>query len=429
MELNAPKGTRDFLVPEKRLRDQIVEKAKAVFEQYGFSSIETPTFERYEVLSAKFAAGEESDALRETFQFEDQGGRKLGLRFDLTVPLARVVAQNQQLRYPFKRYQVERVFRDGPVEANRYREFLQCDVDTVGASGMMADAEILALAQALYQSLGIKAVLRVNNRKLLNELLEAFRVPDGARESALIALDKLDKQSAENVEKEMVEKGVPETAAKRFLELARLKGSGSEKEKRLTQILGQSAGLKETKELLSYCRQLGVLVEWDLSLARGLAYYTGPVFEATSAEQLVKGSIGGGGRYDNLIGGFLDGKKIIPATGFSFGIERMFDLLKERKSVVGEAKPSWFVFGIGVRMETLLPLVQQLRSIGLNVSFDLLDRGASKNLDFASKEGFSYCVIVGEDERKKKEISLRDMKTGKQRKVKLSKIALLKKFS
>src|SRR3989338_2915117 len=171
MELQTAKGVRDIPPEEKALKNKVVNTLTEVFELYGFAPLETPILERYETLAAKFAAGEESDALKETFTLIDQGDRKLGLRFDLTVPLARFMAMNPTLKMPFKRYEIGRVFRDGPIKLGRYRELWQCDIDTIGSSSMLAEAELLAVVQAAFQKMGIEVVLKINNRKLLNGLL------------------------------------------------------------------------------------------------------------------------------------------------------------------------------------------------------------------------------------------------------------------
>ena len=184
MKLDTAKGVRDFPPQEKIIRQQIIDSLKSVFERYGYSPLETPIIERYEVLSAKFAAGQESDALKETFKFEDQGRRKLGLRFDLTVPLSRFVGMNPKTKMPFKRYEIGRTYRDGPIKLGRYREFWQCDVDVVGCKDVLADAEIIKLSLDVFKELGFDAYIELNNRKLLNGILEYAKVPKQKKEQA-----------------------------------------------------------------------------------------------------------------------------------------------------------------------------------------------------------------------------------------------------
>ena len=253
MELIAPKGTKDFL-PEKQIQKQeVIEKIKKVFELYGYSPVETPVFERFEVLSSKYAGGEE--ILKETFSFEDQGKRKLGLKYDLTVPLARVVAMNPNLRMPFKRYQIERVFRDGPTTTARYREFYQCDADVIGCSSMSADAEIIKIAEKVFKEIGLEIEIKINNRKLLNSLMECIGIKKEEILSVLLAIDKLDKTEKKEVEKELKAKGIQDSRIKKIFELTEIKGSNKEilekLEKKVESEEGKT-GIKELKEILDY---------------------------------------------------------------------------------------------------------------------------------------------------------------------------------
>ncbi len=193
MDLTPLKGTRDFSPSEKMIRQEVVDLLREIFERYGFAPIETPITEQLSVLTAKFAAGENSDAFKEIFKVTDQGGRKLGLRFDLTVPLARYVGKDPTLKMPFKRYEIGRVYRDGPIKLGRYREFWQCDVDTVGCKSMLADYECLQIAVAFFKGIGLKASIEVNNRKILTGILEAANVKKNLRQTVIISIDKLKK--------------------------------------------------------------------------------------------------------------------------------------------------------------------------------------------------------------------------------------------
>ena len=201
MDLQLPKGTRDFAPEEKIVRDKVVNTLKESFELYGFAPLETPVFEKFDVLSSKYTGG--AEILKETFKLKDQGGRDLGLRYDLTVPLARYVAMNPNLKMPFKRYEIGRVFRDGPVSKDRIREFTQCDVDTIGSESMLADAEMLAIASEIFSKLNLKFIIRVNNRKILDAILENFNIQKEKRETVILSIDKLDKIGNEEVRKEL----------------------------------------------------------------------------------------------------------------------------------------------------------------------------------------------------------------------------------
>ncbi|MFA4907081.1 MAG: histidine--tRNA ligase [archaeon] len=422
MELMLPKGTRDLLPEQQILRNEIIAKMRKKFEEYGFSPVETPAFERLEVLTAKFAAGEESDAAKEIFRFKDQGKRDLGLKFDLTVPLSRLVGMNPNLKMPFKRYQIEKVYRDGPVESNRYREFLQCDADTVGVKSVIADAEVLALAKSVFRELGIEAEIRVNDRKLLFEIMRACGVKERDREFALVEIDKLDKKEASEVRKSLEEKIGKENAEKIF-ELISVKGSNEEILAGIEKVVGKTEGIAELRELVSYCNEFGVQVKVVSSLVRGMGYYTGPIFEAMIMDKSVKGSIAGGGRYDKMIGEFLGKGTEFPATGISFGIERIFDALQARENGRKTTVDLYIInVGEGAKKKGM-QLLEFARNAGIRADMDLLGRGISKNLDYASKLGIPFCLIVGAREIKEGKFTLRDMKTGKETKIGESEIA------
>lgn len=425
LELLLPKGTRDFLPEEMIQRNKIISIIKETFELFGFNPMETPTFERIEVLAAKFAAGTESDALKETFKFKDQGSRELGLKYDLTVPMSRAIGNNPNIRFPFKRYQMEKVFRDGPITSNRYREFLQCDADTIGVSSVIADAEILALAQEIFKKLELKTEIRVNNRKLLNEILEKIRVKEKDKEKALTEIDKLDKIELKEIEKEL-RKILSEKQLKEIIETISIQGTNKQIIEQLEKKIGSTQGIKETRELLEYCELFETSIKISPMLVRGLAYYTGPIFEVVLLNGKVKSSIAGGGRYDKMISEFAGTQKEFPATGISFGIERIFDEIKEKQKETKQAITQIYVIPIQVSLKEATKIVKKLREIGIKTDFDLMNRNLSRNLEFASKQGMPFVAIIGENELKNKEITLRDMKTGKQEAIKIEKLETLK---
>ncbi|MBS3123733.1 histidine--tRNA ligase [Candidatus Woesearchaeota archaeon] len=409
MDLQLAKGVQDIAPEDKILMNEVVGKLKDVFELFGFAPLETPIIERYETLGAKFAAGEASDALKEIFQLTDQGGRKLGLRFDLTVPLCRFVAMNPTLKLPFKRYELGVVFRDGPLKAGRTRQFWQCDFDTVGSESMLADAEILAVLEKGFSSLGIDVQIKYNNRKLLNGLMEQIGVKE--KESALIAIDKLDKIGKEGVKKELIERGL---TAKQSEEILSLIKTGVSLEQLKSKITNAEAlqGIKELEEMFSYTTKLGLKkIVFDASLARGLAYYTGTVFEVYAQEGKITSSLAGGGRYDDMIGKFMGGSRLIPALGASYGIVPILEILKEKAKVRSKSPAQVYVVPINTVNESL-DLVQELRNRNISADISLGKKGVSKNLEYASALGIPYVIILGEDELKKKKVLLRDMKSG-----------------
>lgn len=417
----APRGTRDFYGQQKRLRDGLLAKLKNVFELYGFEPLETPAFENYEVLAAKFAGGEE--ILKETYRFEDQGGRKLGLRYDLTVPLARFFACNPNLPKPFKRYALGSVWRDGPLKVGRYREFVQCDVDIVGASSVAADAEILALSCNALSSLGIGFLIKVNNRKLLDAVLEKAGVPRGKRLSAILSLDKLEKIGWQGVEKELAQKGACNAA-----QAAEIRWLFSFEPK--TVVSGESDLLKldggsEIIELFFLAEKMGFkkFLRFSPSLARGLNYYTGNVFEAflENGDKIgIASSIAAGGRYDEMLGEFLrqagGREEKLPTVGISFGIDVLCEALARMDSEQAKASSTAKAFVIPIGEEKYaFEVVQALRAGGVPSSIDLMGRGISKNLEYASKQGIAFAVLVGGQEAKVDKVKVRNLKSGEEK--------------
>jgi histidyl-tRNA synthetase len=414
VEFQTVRGMRDF-GPEKAAKKQWIEaKCRAVFERYGFVPLETPIVEDYALLAKKGSGGE---AIKEEiYYFKDKSGRELGLRFDLTVPLARFVAANKALPKPFKRYQIGPVYRYDRPGLWRYRSLTQADWDIVGAAGPMADFEIIAVAIEAMKELGFKKgefKVRVNSRKLLEEVALCCKIPRELIVECFRCLDKLDKIGEEGVKKELKEKGI-DTQILGQLDAAKLKKMK----------LKNAAPLKEMEELLALLKKNGLsdFVEFDLSLARGLEYYTGVVFEVC-----VKGkpSLGGGGRYDKLVEGY--GGQATPAVGCSLGVDRLLNLLEGKIEL--QKGPKVLVVPVGKELQgQALDLVQKVRSLGVNASMDLNARGISKNLDYANKLGIPFVVILGEKELKAKEFSLKEMKTGKESKVKLADLKKLVKL-
>jgi len=415
------KGTRNILPEEMILRQQVLEKIKKVFETFGFQPLETSALESWEVLSAKGAGGQE--ILNETYNFEDKGGRRIGLRYDLTVPLARVIADNPNLPLPFKRYQIEKVWRYGDIAKDRFREFLQADIDIIGSESMLADAEVIACTISCFNALGFKKfVVRLNNRKIFTELLKSSKVDDKKIMDALRSVDKLQKIGIEGVKKELEEKEIPKESIKKILSFIEIKGEPEKVLKEIEKVLGNVDGIKELKEIISYLKimNLDSKIKIDLSLARGLDYYTGPIFEVFAEEGI--GSLAGGGRYDNMIGLFL--KRDIPATGISLGIERIMEVMKEKK-MIDEIKNKTRVFVVAVNdkvRDKVLEIVQILRSKSIATDYDLRFRSLSKQLDYVNSLGIPFAIIVGPTELEKNSVKLRNMKTGKEELVKINEI-------
>ncbi len=410
MELQLPKGTRDFSPEEKILRDKIVDTLKESFGLYGFAPLETPVLERFDVLASKYAGG--SEILKETFRLKDQGERELGLRYDLTVPLARYIAMNQNVKMPFKRYQIGEVFRDGPVASARYRQFLQCDVDVVGSPSVAAEAEIISLICAAFSKLGFEIVVKVNNRKLLNGILDYCGIEKSSQESVILSIDKLEKFGIEVVKSELKGQKIDGEKIKKIMDIISINGDNQQKISQLKKILKNSQGLDEVEQLLGYLKNLNSEAEFDVSLARGLSYYTGTVIETFLKNSNVKSAVCAGGRYDNMIGAFL-GKGSIPAVGVSFGIDRLYDALAEKQQ--GRQKTNTKIYIIPIKtLNESMRIAQELRGAEINTDIDLMEKGPSKNLEYANSLEIPYVAFVGKKELEGNKVKLRDMKTGKE---------------
>jgi len=422
MKLQNPRGMSDFSPEESILRNKLINLFKQSFENYGFSPLETPIIERFDVLSAKYAGGDE--ILKETFRLKDQGKRELGLRYDLTVPLARYVGINPQIKLPFKRYQIGTVYRDGPIKLGRAREFVQCDVDIIGSSSPLADAELLILASRIFDKLNLKVEIKLNSRKILNAIMEMLDIPEKDKIEFILSLDKLEKIGVKSVREELKKKGIKEydeitplLSTAKINSIYELKGyvrKVFEKKKKKFENTEYERGFNEVQEILNCSKNLGIKnIEFNGALARGLAYYTGPVFEAFLKNSEVKSSVAGGGRYDEMIGKFLEGKNYYPATGISFGLEPIIKALKINKTDIKRTVTQIYVIPINALKESL-DIAEELRKRNINVDVAFDKKGISKGLDYANSLGIPYVVIIGEDELKKNKVKLKDMKSGKE---------------
>ncbi len=426
-EYQPPRGTRDFLPEEMGRRQYIIDTVRRVFESFGFEPIDTPAFESWELLSRKGSGGE---AVRdEIYYFKDKSDRELGLRFDLTVPLARVAACNPQMKLPFKRYQAGKVWRYDRPQAGRMREFVQMDVDTVGSDTMDADAECIAVAFEALKLLGFRNFeVRLNSRKVLNGLTEFVGVPSNLSKATFRVLDKIEKVSVEETVKELKRIGVETGTVTKLMKMIGTRGRPAATLARIAkQMKGVPAaeeGLRELGEIEALSKAYGFdrNLVIDFSLVRGLDYYTGPIFEISVKAGKNMGSVSGGGRYDSLIG--LYGGKQVPATGISLGIERIYEIMKT-EGMFRDAGKSCSVFVIsvndGVRKQAL-QIARRLRAKGICAETDVMGRDLRKQMDYANKKGACCAVIVGPKEVKAKKYTLRDMKTGKESRLTLNSI-------
>jgi len=424
MKLQLPKGTRDFKPEEMIVRNKIVNTLKEIFEMYGFSPLETPTLERFEILESKFAGG--SEILKETFRLTDQGKRDLGLRYDLTVPLSRFVGMNPNLKMPFKRYQIGEVFRDGPIESARYRQFTQCDVDIIGCNKITADAEIIALTSMAFDKLDLDCVIKINNRKLLNDLLKYCKVPKNKIDDVILTIDKLEKFGLESIKKELRQKKINKNTIEKITKVINIQGLNEDKVSKLKKIIKKSEGLKEIDETLTILNLINVGVDFDISIARGLSYYTGNVIEVFVRDSSVKTSVCAGGRYDKMIGSLL-GRGNYPAIGISFGLDRIYDAYIEKNKEVKKSVTQIFIIPIKTLDESL-KIAEKLRRSNIKIDIDLLGRNISKNLQYANSLSIPYVLFIGPNEIKKNKVKLRDMKSGEEEFLSIKELISLEKL-
>ncbi len=407
MKLMNAKGTRDMPPKAMILREEITGQLKTAFMRYGFSPLETPIIERQEVLTSKYAGGDE--ILKEIFLLSDQGKRELGLRYDLTVPMCRFVGMNPQMKMPFKRYQIGRVFRDGPIKLGRYREFWQCDVDIVGSKSMKCEFELLSIVCDTFEGMGLDTIVKVNSRKVMNGLLDSVGIKEDLYQSVILILDKLAKFGAEVVKNELKENGLSQTDADSLIETFTSKIGLDDLSKKMETAEGKE-GVAELIELFGYLKDRKQ-VQLDVSLARGLAYYTGPVFEVFLNKSKIRSAIAGGGRYDTMISSFLSSKQQYPAVGISFGLDVIYDAMKDEYTK--ESLTQIFVIGIG-QDKAALKTAQYFRKNGFNVETDLIGRGPSKNLAYCNQKKIPHVIFIGEDEITSGKLKYKNMDSGKE---------------
>ena len=404
MTYQTVRGMRDLVGKDALTQQKVEDAIRYASEKYGYLPLYTPAVESFELFTAKGTAGE---AIKnEIYYFKDKSERELGLRFEFTASLARVAASSQ-LRMPFKRYQIGEVYRYDRPQAKRYRAFTQADIDILGVNGLQAELELMMVAKEVLGELGIDAKIKFNNRKLLQSVLENFA--KGKEIEAMRTIDKLDKLSEEDVKKELQGKGIN-------VEILDVIKQNSLEEVAKLETVKYSDGLKEVNDFITMLEENGLdkMVELELSLARGLEYYTGTVFEIKADNGP---SIGGGGRFDKLIEAY--GGQPTPAVGISFGVSRVFDFLSEKNEKI--LLDGVFLFGLGVSYAKVLEVAESFRKKDIDIETDLLGRNISKNLDYAQKKGYKFVGIIGETEAKTNTITIKDIENGEQKVLPISK--------
>lgn len=404
MELRNLKGTEDFLSKEQKLRNKIIETLKENFEKYGYMPIETPILNYYDLLALKYEKGDE--ILNEIYRLTDQGNRDIGLRYDLTVPFCKVVAMQKELRLPFRRYEIGKVFRNGPVKLGRTREFYQCDVDVVGIDGRLIEAEQITMAINIFKKLNIDINVLYNNRKLMNGLLieSGIENPSFAVIGILDKLDKVDKKTIyEMFEEQNIEKQIVDNIFNIF---GKNLSEYNEMYKETTNQLIKE-GLEELNEVTNYLTKLKLNnnITFDSYLSRGLEIYTGIVFEFRDKLKRINGSLGAGGRYDKIITNFINDGNNYPAIGLSFGLEPIYVLLKDEKQ---EEMIDYYIIPMNTELECL-SLAQKIREKGKKVLIEMNNRKIKKALESADKNNIPYVIVLGENEIDSNTIEIKDM--------------------
>jgi len=421
MDFRTPKGTRDIMQKDAENMEKLLDVVRSIFRRFGFSPLFTPAFEDFGLLSVKGGLGE--GVKDDIYYFKDKSDRELGLRFDLTMPMVRVVATNPQIKKPFRRYAIGRVWRYDQPQAMRYREFWQADVDIVGAESTVADAECLAVVCECMEQLGFKDFyIRVNNRKMLQNIFErAFEIDSANKiKDVFRSIDKMDKIGEEGVEKELKEKGIKPKQIKKMMKFLKTRGSNAVVLKKLAKMYGEVDGLAELSELIKYAKQMKIAksVKIDVSMVRGLDYYTDSVFEVELGEGV---SCGGGGRYDALIQNV--GGPEIAATGISLGISRIFQIMKDKEMFekLDGRIPNVFVANVDEDVfDDALKIAAKLRKKGIPTQTDSAGRNLGKQLEYANAIGIDYVVIVGKEELKQGKLTLKDMAAKSEDKLSLS---------
>ena len=436
-----PKGTRDFSPAEMMRRQYIFDTIRGVFRLFGFAPLETPAMENLSTLLGKYgdegdkllfkilnsgdyAAGLSDDEVRQASRICEKG-----LRYDLTVPFARYVVQHRdELSFPFRRYQMQPVWRADRPQKGRYREFYQCDVDVIGTRSLLCEVELVEIVERVFRALGIRVVLKMNNRKILYGIAEAIGHADKMMDIT-VAIDKLEKIGLEQVKAELLERGLTEEAVARLQPILELSGDNAQKLASLREVLSASEtglkGIEEMETIFGHVASLGLElpVELDLSLARGLNYYTGAIFEVKALD-FALGSICGGGRYDDLTGIF--GMPNTSGVGISFGADRIYDVMVGLELFPEEVNFSTKVLFVNLGADeeaASLGLLRTLRDAGIAAEIYPEAAKMKKQMEYANRRSIPYVAIVGSDELARQTVTLKDMRTGEQRQVPFAELA------
>ena len=410
MQIQNVRGSYDYLPDEMRIRNYIINTLIEVFISFGYNSIETPILSYYDMLCDKY--DENNDIVNEIYKLSDQASRKLGLRYDLTVPFAKFIALNKnRISLPFKRYEINKVFRDGPIKKGRDREFIQCDCDVVGISGQFIEAELMSLYVSAFDKLDIDIYIKYNSRKLMNGLLIECGISNDLISSVTTIIDKKDKLSGSEFTNLLLEIGLNNDQINNINKYFNYSLDDLNNMSITNNYLKE--GLEEINNLNKYLEALNIdkYTQFDIYLARGQNYYTGNIFEVYDKSNYITSSIGGGGRYDNMIGNYIDDGDIYPAVGISFGLSSIYQILKNRNIFNNKSDIDIFIIPMNTNIESL-KLANDLRYLNYKVDIDYNFKKLKRSMEIANKNNIPYVIILGSDELVNNKFKLKNMING-----------------
>ncbi len=415
VELKNVKGSYDYNPSEQNIRYFIQDTLRKVFVEYGYKPLETPILCYYDLLAGKY--DESNDLLNEIYKLSDQGDRKLGLRYDLTVPFAKYISLTKDIRLPFKRYEIGKVFRDGPVKVGRDREFLQCDVDVVGLDGNLIEAELISLWFKGYDALGIDVYVKYNSRNLMRGLIQEVGgfTSEETIDKVVTIIDKLDKITFEEIVEELGNLGLSNESAEKLLSYFKMDFKGLISEFRDCENEMLCKGLDEVGKLRDILKNIDLedKTAFSSSLARGQDYYTGNVFEVYAKNGELSCSLGGGGRYDRMITDFIDDGNIYPAVGVSFGLSTIYEILKMREEEKKRSLVDIYVIPMETEVEAL-KIANEIRGLGLRVELEMSGKKIKKCFEYANRENIPYVIVLGENELEEGKFNVKNMETGEE---------------
>ena len=408
------KGTTDYYGKDQLIRNKITDTLKETFIKYNYQPLDSTVLYNYDILAYKYKDG--AEILNEMYTLTDQGNRQLGLRYDLTIPFCKFIANQKDLRLPLKRYEIGKVFRNGPVKTGRCREFYQCDVDVVGISGQVIEAEQMQMVVDIFTKLGIDIKIKWNNRKLMSVIIEDSNISKDKVEEVIGIIDKIEKISRQDFIKELSKIEIDEETANKLLDNFNKSLTDYIKTYENDERVVASEAIQEIKKLSSYIEKLNLSdnTTFTPTLARGLSIYTSTVFEFFDKKERLTCSLGGGGRYDKIITDFIDDGNIYPAVGLSFGLEPIYTIIKDEMS--SDNLIDVYIIPMGTEVESLM-LARNLRQNNINVIVEMNNRKLKKCFEYASKENIKYVIVVGSDEIQENMYTIKDMTTSEQLKL------------